>query len=339
MRLLVTGGMGFIGSRFLHYWLEKHPQDAVVNFDLLTYAGNSHNVADIRNVPGYLEIRGSITDAALIERVMTEERIDTVVHFAAESHVDRSILDPHRFIQTNVLGTQTLLEAAKKHKVSKFVHISTDEVYGTLGEQGSFNEQTPLAPNSPYSASKAGSDLFVRSYYETYGLPAVITRCSNNYGPYQFPEKLIPTIITRALQDEAVPIYGDGLQIRDWLFVDDHCTAIDLVIHKGRSGEVYNIGGSSERTNLYMVKRILQELGKSEQLIRFVPDRLGHDRRYAVDSSKIRNELGWRPTHTLDEGLLMTLDWYRRNESWWRAILDGTYQLEECAHAKEGDGL
>ncbi|MEK3720825.1 dTDP-glucose 4,6-dehydratase [Paenibacillus sp. FSL H8-0034] len=338
MRLLVTGGMGFIGSRFVHYWLEKHPGDTVVNLDLLTYAGNSHNVADIRDLPGYSEVRGSITDALLVERVMAEEKIDTVVHFAAESHVDRSILDPQRFILTNVLGTQTLLEAAKKHTVNKFVHISTDEVYGTLGDQGSFNEQTPLAPNSPYSASKAGSDLLVRAYYETYGLPAIITRCSNNYGPYQFPEKLIPTIITRALQDEVVPVYGDGLQIRDWLFVDDHCAAIDLVIHSGRSGEVYNIGGSSERTNLVMVKRILQELGKSEKLIRFVPDRLGHDRRYAVDTSKIRNELGWKPTHTLDEGLHLTLDWYRSNQSWWQGILDGTYQSDIFNSNKEGEG-
>jgi dTDP-glucose 4,6-dehydratase len=337
MRLLVTGGMGFIGSRFLHYWLEKHPMDTVVNLDLLTYAGNSHNVADIRELPGYSEIRGSITDAHLVDRVMAEEKIDTVVHFAAESHVDRSILDPQQFILTNVLGTQTLLEAAKKHTVGKFVHISTDEVYGTLGDQGSFNEQTPLAPNSPYSASKAGSDLLVRAYYETYGLPAVITRCSNNYGPYQFPEKLIPTIITRALQDKVVPVYGDGLQIRDWLFVDDHCAAIDLVIHGGRSGEVYNIGGSSERTNLVMVKRILQELGKPEKLIRFVPDRLGHDRRYAVDTSKIRKELGWKPKHTLDEGLLLTLDWYRSHESWWQGILDGTYQSDTSNPDREGD--
>ncbi|WP_426448814.1 dTDP-glucose 4,6-dehydratase [Paenibacillus sp. S-38] len=321
-RMMVTGGMGFIGSNFIRYWLQRHPQDTLLNLDLLTYAGREENLADVSRDPRYALSVGDIADPMVI-RLLEEEKIDTIVHFAAESHVDQSILDPQRFVRTNVLGTQNLLEAARRSGVRKFVHISTDEVYGTLGSTGKFTEDTPLAPNSPYSASKAGSDLLVRAYCETYGFPAVITRCSNNYGPYQFPEKLIPTIITRALRGEDIPVYGDGLYVRDWLHVEDHCSGIERVLLQGRQGEVYNIGGGNERTNMSMVRFILEELGRPLSLIRHVEDRLGHDRRYAIDSSKIRRELGWAPVRSLEEGLKTTVQWYVEHRDWWEPLLAG----------------
>ncbi|AFC32796.1 RfbB [Paenibacillus mucilaginosus 3016] len=324
---MVTGGMGFIGSNFIRYWLERHPEDTVLNLDLLTYAGREENLADVVRDPRYALSVGDIADP-MVFRLLEEEKIDTVVHFAAESHVDQSILDPQRFVRTNVLGTQNLLEAARRTGVKKFVHISTDEVYGTLGSTGAFTEETPLAPNSPYSASKAGSDLLVRAYCETYGFPAVITRCSNNYGPYQFPEKLIPKIITRALRGEDIPVYGDGLYVRDWLHVEDHCSGIERVILQGRQGEVYNIGGGNERTNLSMVRLILEELGRPLSLIRHVEDRPGHDRRYAIDALKIRRELGWQPLRSLEEGLKTTVQWYVEHQDWWEPLLAGGGQQE-----------
>ncbi|PUA35776.1 dTDP-glucose 4,6-dehydratase [Paenibacillus elgii] len=315
--LFVTGGMGFIGSNFVRYWLQRHPEDRIVNYDLLTYAGQAANMADAAGLPNYRFEQGDVADADAVRRVLDEEGVDTIVHFAAESHVDRSIADPQAFVRTNVLGTGCLLEEARRAGVSRFVHISTDEVYGALGEEGVFTETTPLAPNSPYAASKAGSDLLARAYFETYGFPVVITRCSNNYGPYQYPEKLIPTIITRAMRDEPVPVYGDGLHVRDWLYVEDHCAAVDRVVHQGIPGEVYNIGGRNERTNLDIVRTILAELGKPESLIRFVPDRLGHDRRYAIDPAKIASRLGWQPEVPFEEGLKRTVAWYAANEAWW----------------------
>lgn len=328
--ILITGGMGFIGSNFIHYWKKNHPEDHLINIDLLTYAGNKDNVRSLDGQAGYRFVHGDIGHAALINQQM-KQGVDVVVHFAAESHVDRSIHNPRSFVLTNVAGTQCLLEAAKQHQVKKFIHISTDEVYGSLGEEGAFTEMTPLAPNSPYSASKAGSDLLVRAYYETYGFPAVITRCSNNYGPRQFPEKLIPLIITRALRNEPIPIYGDGLNIRDWLYVDDHCSAIERVIVDGVPGEVYNIGGQNERTNLDVVKSILKLLNKSEDLIHFVSDRLGHDRRYAIDSTKIRRELGWVPSYSFESGLKKTLDWYVQEHEWCARIADGSYRVPKEA--------
>lgn len=325
--ILITGGMGFIGSNFIYYWKRNHPEDHLINVDLLTYAGNKDNLRSLDGQAGYLFVLGDIGHAALINQLM-KQGVDVVVHFAAESHVDRSIHNPRSFVLTNVAGTQCLLEAARQHQVKKFIHISTDEVYGSLGDEGAFTETTPLAPNSPYSASKAGSDLLVRAYYETYGFPAVITRCSNNYGPRQFPEKLIPLIITRALRNEPIPIYGDGLNIRDWLYVEDHCSAIERVIEDGVPGEVYNIGGQNERTNLEVVKSILKLLNKSEDLIHFVSDRPGHDRRYAIDSTKIRRELGWVPSYSFESGLKKTLDWYVQEHEWCARIADGSYRAQ-----------
>ncbi|WP_197035396.1 dTDP-glucose 4,6-dehydratase [Paenibacillus sp. UNC451MF] len=319
--VLVTGGMGFIGSNFVLHWMNNHPQDRVLNYDLLTYAGNPSNVSAVQKLPNYRFIEGDIADSSLLEEVMLEEKVDTVVHFAAESHVDRSIEDPSVFVRTNVLGTQCLLEAAKKYGISRFIHVSTDEVYGTLGSEGYFTELSPISPNSPYSASKAGSDLLARAYYETYGFPVIITRCSNNYGPHQYPEKLIPKIISNALQDQPIPVYGDGRNIRDWLHVEDHCSAIEHVINCGRPGQVYNIGGNSERTNLEVVTEILHRLGKPLSLIQFVADRLGHDRRYAIDASKIRDELGWTPHYSFQEGIARTVDWYIEHEDWWRRLI------------------
>lgn len=334
--LLVTGGMGFIGSNFVQYWLERYPKDLIINYDLLTYAGNPDNVAAIRHLPTYRFVQGDISNQEMLSKVFQEERIDLVVHFAAESHVDRSIADPQAFVRTNVLGTQVLLEEARRHGVSKFVHVSTDEVYGSLGTEGLFSETTPLAPNSPYSASKSGSDLLARAYYETFRLPVVITRCSNNYGPYQYPEKLIPTIITKALQGHPVPIYGDGLNIRDWLYVEDHCSAIEQVITKGVPGQVYNVGGNNERTNLQIARRILAELGKPETLIRFVADRPGHDRRYAIDSGKIQRELGWSPQFALEQGLKRTVEWYTNHESWWRKLIEAP--KDPVIHSQQQNG-
>lgn len=325
MKLLVTGGAGFIGSNFVLYMLQQHPDYQIVNVDALTYAGNLENLKSIENHPNHTFVKADITDAKAIDSLMSQG-IDVFVNFAAESHVDRSILEPEVFVKTNVLGTQVLLDAAKKYSVTKFVQVSTDEVYGTLGATGLFTEETPLTPNSPYSASKAGGDLLVRAYHETFGLPVNITRCSNNYGPYQFPEKLIPLMISRALADQALPVYGDGMNIRDWLYVEDHCSAIDLVIHKGVNGEVYNIGGNNERTNVHIVKTVLEELGKPESLITYVQDRPGHDRRYGIDPTKITRELGWKPKHTFETGIKETIQWYLNNREWWTRIQSGEYQ-------------
>jgi dTDP-glucose 4,6-dehydratase len=325
MKLLVTGGAGFIGSNFVLYMLKQHPDYEIVNIDALTYAGNLENLKSIENNPQHTFVKADITDAQAIDQLM-QQGIDVVVNFAAESHVDRSILEPEVFVKTNVLGTQVLLDAAKKYNVTKFVQVSTDEVYGSLGETGLFTEETPLQPNSPYSASKAGGDLLVRAYHETFGLPVNITRCSNNYGPYQFPEKLIPLMISRALSDQQLPVYGDGLNIRDWLYVEDHCSAIDLVIHQGKLGEVYNIGGNNERTNVHIVKTVLEELGKPESLIAYVQDRPGHDRRYGIDPTKTMNELGWKPKHSFETGIKETIRWYLDNKEWWTRIQSGEYQ-------------
>lgn len=325
MKLLVTGGAGFIGSNYIRYVLGEHKADEVINLDALTYAGNLENLSDIDRFPNYRLLHSDITDRAALEPFF-KDGLDAVVHFAAESHVDRSITEPDVFVRTNVLGTQTLLELARQYKVQKFVHVSTDEVYGTLGSTGLFTEDTPLAPNSPYSASKAGSDLLVRAYHETYGMNVNITRCSNNYGPYQFPEKLIPLMIRNALADKSLPVYGDGLNIRDWLYVEDHCKAIDLVLRNGVSGEVYNIGGNNEKTNMEVVKTILDELGKPESLIQFVEDRLGHDRRYAIDATKIRRELGWQPKYNYDTGIRETIRWYLSNQKWMNGVTTGEYK-------------
>lgn len=317
-RILVTGGAGFIGSNFIRYMLKKYPEVRIVNLDKLTYAGNLENLRDIEDNPNYRFVKGDIADPVVVDQLAAE--VDYIVNFAAESHVDRSIEDPSIFIKTNVMGTQVLLDAAKKHGIEKYLQISTDEVYGSLGPTGYFTEETPLAPNSPYSASKAGADLLVRAYHETYGLPVLITRCSNNYGPYQYPEKLIPFFIKRALADEYLPVYGDGLNVRDWLHVEDHCRAIDLVLQKGRIGEIYNIGGNNERTNIEITRLILRELGKPESLIKFVQDRLGHDRRYAIDANKIKTELGWQPEYTFEQGIKETIKWYLENRKWWERI-------------------
>lgn len=325
MKLLVTGGAGFIGSNFIRYINETYPDYFIYNVDCLTYAGNLNNLKDIETSSNYDLCKISITQKDELE-ILFQKGIDIVVNFAAESHVDRSITDPNIFVMTNIVGTQTLLELSRKYDVQKYVQISTDEVYGSLGKTGLFSESTPLAPNSPYSASKAGADLLVRAYHETYGLPINITRCSNNYGPYQFPEKLIPLMIINALNDKKLPIYGDGLNVRDWLHVKDHCSAIDLVIHKGLSGEVYNVGGNNEYTNINIVKLILELLDKPKSLIEHVEDRLGHDRRYAIDATKITRELNWQPKYDFETGIKETVLWYLENEQWWTNILEGTYQ-------------
>jgi dTDP-glucose 4,6-dehydratase len=324
MKLLVTGGAGFIGSNFIHYIVRRYPHYHILNVDALTYAGNLENLRTIEGHPNYRFVKADIADRAAMEPLF-REGLDAVLNFAAESHVDRSIMQPDLFVRTNVLGTQTLLDLAKQYKVGKFVQISTDEVYGTLGDTGLFTEETPLAPNSPYSASKAGADLLVRAYHETYGLNVNITRCSNNYGPYQFPEKLIPLMIRNAIEDKPLPVYGDGLHVRDWLYVEDHCSAVDLVLHKGVSGEVYNIGGNNERTNIEVVKTILAELGKPESLIRFVKDRPGHDRRYGIDATKIRRELGWKPKYSYETGIQETIRWYLVNQDWMNQVVSGAY--------------
>lgn len=325
MKLLVTGGAGFIGSNFVLYMLKEHPEYEIINVDALTYAGNLESLKSAENNPKHMFVKADIRDAERMDELF-RQGVDVVVNFAAESHVDRSILDPGIFVKTNVLGTQILLDAAKKYGVTKFVQVSTDEVYGTLGPVGLFTEETPLTPNSPYSASKAGADLLARAYFETFGLPVNITRCSNNYGPYQFPEKLIPLMISRALNDQPLPVYGDGLNIRDWLYVEDHCSAIDLVIHQGCVGEVYNIGGNNERTNIQIVQTILAQLGKSESLITFVQDRPGHDRRYGIDPAKLTEELGWKPKHNFESGIKATIQWYLDNREWWTRIQSGEYQ-------------
>ncbi|WP_219835817.1 dTDP-glucose 4,6-dehydratase [Paenibacillus sp. R14(2021)] len=325
MKLLVTGGAGFIGSNFIRYMIERYPDYLIVNMDALTYAGNLENLVSIEGCPNYEFVRGDICDAQLVRHTIEGFGIDTIVNFAAESHVDRSITDPDIFIKTNVLGTQVLLGAARELGIAKYVQISTDEVYGSLGDTGYFTEETPLAPNSPYSASKAAGDLLVRAYHETYGMNVNITRCSNNYGPYHFPEKLIPLMVTNALEGKQLPVYGDGKNVRDWLHVMDHASAVDLVLHEGKAGEVYNIGGHNERRNIDIVQTILALLGKSEELIQYVEDRKGHDRRYAIDPSKIASELGWRPVYTFESGIQETVAWYQNNEAWWQRIKNGEY--------------
>ena len=327
MNLLVTGGCGFIGSHFVRDWLERHGDDRVVNLDALTYSGNLANLEDVADSPRYCFVRGSIDDRPLVERLCDESAIEAIVNFAAHTHVDRSILDATPFVETNVRGAQVLLDVMRTRGIGRFVHVSTDEVYGALGpDDPPTTEDAALAPNSPYAASKAAADLLVRAYCKTYGLPAIITRCSNNYGPYQFPEKLIPLMAINAMSDTPLPVYGDGRQVRDWIHVLDHCAAIDAVLRKGRVGEIYNIGAVNERPNIEIVERILDHLGKPRSLIEHVKDRPAHDRRYALDASKIRTELGWAPQRDFSAGLAETIDWYAANESWWRAVMTGEYR-------------
>lgn len=337
--ILVTGGAGFIGSNFVHYMLKNHDYH-IVNVDALTYAGNMENLDGISDHPNHTFLKGDICDQGFVSKVFADYDIDTVVNFAAESHVDRSITHPEIFLNTNVRGTQVLLEEAKRHwnkepnnkhcreyhECVKYLQVSTDEVYGALGATGMFTETTPLSPNSPYSASKTSADLFVRAYHETFGLPVNITRCSNNYGPYQFPEKLIPLMINNCNNDKALPVYGDGMQIRDWLHVSDHCSAIDAVLHKGKIGEVYNVGGNNEKANIEIVKLIIKTLDKSEDLIQYVQDRPGHDRRYAIDNTKITTELGWAPAYTFEQGMTETIRWYLEHKEWMEHITSGSYQ-------------
>lgn len=337
--ILVTGGAGFIGSNFVKYMLRKHPELKVINVDALTYAGNLENLKDVEDNPNYIFIKADIRNRNKMNEIFSSHDIDAVVNMAAESHVDRSIVDPEAFLTTNIIGTQVLLDTAKKYwKVNpedkyckeykpgvKFLQVSTDEVYGALGEKGMFVENMPLLPNSPYSASKASADLIVRSYHKTFGMPVNITRCSNNYGPYQFPEKLIPLMINNCLNDKELPVYGDGLQIRDWLHVSDHCSAIDTVLYKGLDGEVYNIGGNNEKANIEIVKLIIKTLGKSEKLIKYVKDRPGHDRRYAIDNTKITTQLGWKPEYTFEQGIKETIKWYLENTEWIENVISGDY--------------
>jgi dTDP-glucose 4,6-dehydratase len=327
MKLLITGGAGFIGSNFILYWLKEHPQDKIVNLDKLTYAGNLENLRQVQKNSNYEFIKGDICERETVDKAM--RGVDIIVHFAAETHVDRSILGPSVFVTTNVLGTQVLLQSALEHKIKRFHHVSTDEVFGTLalGSKEKFNENTPFAPNSPYAASKTGADCLVRSYFKTYGLPITITNTSNNFGPYQFPEKLIPLAITNILEGKKVPIYGKGDQVRDWLYVDDHSRAIDLVLEKGKIGETYCIGGLTEDIpNLEVFKKILQILGKNQNLIEYVKDRPGHDVRYAIDWTKAKKELGYRPEYDFDTYLVKTVRWYQENQNWWKAVKSGDYQ-------------
>lgn len=337
--ILVTGGAGFIGSNFIKYMLEKYSDYNIINVDALTYAGNLENLRDVEGFSNYTFIRADISDRSKIDEIFSRYDINVVVNFAAESHVDRSIEEPGVFLRTNVIGTYVLLDVAKRYwklnpddkycreykKGVKFIQISTDEVYGALGDTGKFVETMPLKPNNPYSASKASADMIVRAYHVTYGMPVNITRCSNNYGPYQFPEKLIPLVINNCLNDRDIPIYGDGLQVRDWLYVYDHCSAIDVVLHKGIDGEVYNIGGNNEKTNIELVKLIIKILGKSENLIKHVKDRPGHDRRYAIDYTKITTQLGWKPKYTFEQGIRETIEWYLENREWIDNVVSGDY--------------
>ena len=328
MKILVTGGAGFIGCNFVHYMVNKYPEDTIINLYLLTYAGNLETLKPVEDKPNYRFVKGDIADRKYIFELFEKERPDVVINFAPESHVDRSISEPESFVRTNVLGTTTLMDAAREFKVKRYHQVSTDEVYGDLPLDRPdlfFTEETPLHTSSPYSSSKAAADLFVLAYHRTYGLPVTISRCSNNYGPYHFPEKLIPLIISRALANEELPVYGKGENIRDWLHVKDHCTAIDLIVRKGRVGEVYNVGGHNERTNLEVVKTILKVLDKPESLIRFVTDRPGHDMRYAIDPTKIENELGWKPEYNFDTGIVQTIEWYLNNREWWEHIVSGEY--------------
>lgn len=329
MKILVTGGAGFIGGNFVHYMVNKYPDYDIVNLDLLTYAGNLETCKPVEDKPNYKFVKGDIADRSFIYDLFEKEKFDIVVNFAAESHVDRSIEDPGIFVQTNVLGTTVLLDASKEYGVKRYHQVSTDEVYGDLPLDRPdlfFTEDTPLHTSSPYSSSKASADLFVLAYYRTFGLPVTISRCSNNYGPYHFPEKLIPLIISRALADEELPVYGDGANVRDWLHVYDHCVAIDLIIHNGKVGEVYNVGGHNERSNLEVVKTILKALDKPESLIKYVKDRPGHDMRYAIDPTKLETELGWKPKYTFDTGIQQTIQWYLDNKEWWENIISGEYR-------------
>ncbi len=336
-RLLITGGAGFIGSNFVRYLLSHYQDALVVNLDALTYAGNRDNLSDLETHPGYRFVQGDIRDRELVAKLLQEYAIEAIAHFAAESHVDRSIAGPEAFVETNVKGTLSLLEAARAHGVKRFLQVSTDEAYGSLGPEGLFTEETPLHPNNPYSASKAGADLLALSYHRTFGLPVLITRTSNNYGPYQFPEKLIPLVITNAISGKPLPVYGDGQNVRDWIYVEDNCRALDLVLRQGRVGEVYNIGGGNEWKNIELVEKLtglidqyLSLTGErsTRRLITFVTDRPGHDRRYATDSSKIERELAWRAKVSFEEGLRRTVEWYINNERWWRRILSGEYRQQ-----------
>lgn len=324
--ILVTGGAGFIGSNFVHYILNKYSNYNIINFDALTYAGNLENLSSIEHNSNYCFVKGNICRKDEVLKVIQENDVDTIVHFAAESHVDRSISGPAIFVETNVVGTQILLDVSREAGIERFLHVSTDEVYGSLGATGYFTEETPLHPNSPYSASKASSDMLVLAYQHTFGFPGIVTRCSNNYGPYQFPEKLIPLMIANALHDKPLPVYGDGTNVRDWLYVEDHCSAIDVVLHNGKFGEVYNIGGHNEWKNIDIVKIILKELNKPESLISFVKDRPGHDKRYAIDAAKIKNELGWVPSYQFESGIKKTIQWYLKHEEWWKRIISGEYK-------------
>lgn len=327
MKLFVTGGAGFIGSNFIHYWLKKHPTDSIINFDALTYAGNLHNLTAIEQLPNYSFIHGNICDTSTVLEVT--KNVDIIVHFAAESHVDRSITDPTPFVKTNVEGTLVLLDAAKKNHVPRFHHISTDEVFGDLELNSSqkFTLATPYQPRSPYSASKAGADHLVRAFFKTYQLPITISNCSNNYGPYQFPEKLFSLVITNLLEGKKVPVYGDGLHVRDWLYVEDHCRAIDQIIQKGTIGSTYLVGGSHQDiSNIDIIKKIIRLMGKDESEIAYVKDRSGHDRRYAIDWSQTKSELGWEPQESLESGLQKTIDWYTANTAWWKNVKSGAYQ-------------
>ncbi len=325
-KILVTGGAGFIGSNYVNHILNERDDYYIVNIDKLTYAGNLENLSSLANHPRHVFVRGDIANRELVNYLFEKYELDHVINFAAESHVDRSIIGSYEFFRTNVLGTNILLETARKFKVKKFLQISTDEVYGSLGKEGLFTEGTPLSPNSPYSSSKAGADMMVSSFYHTYGMPVVTTRCSNNYGPFQFPEKLIPLMILNALSNKELPVYGDGMNVRDWIYVIDHNKAINLVFEQGKDGEVYNIGASNELPNIEIVKLILSKLNKSESLIKYVQDRLGHDRRYAIDSSKIQSELGWKPEFTFEKAIDYTVNWYLSNEKWWKNIISGEYQ-------------
>lgn len=325
MRLAITGGAGFIGSNFVRYMLREYPSYSLLNLDKLTYSGNLENLADILDNPRHEFLKVDICDREKLAEAFSRG-VDAVVHFAAESHVDRSILDGSEFVRTNVLGTQCLLDVARQAGVKRFVHVSTDEVYGSAAGQQSFREETPLAPNSPYAASKAGSDLIARAYHQTYGFPVVVTRCSNNFGPYQFPEKFIPLLISRALENESIPIYGDGLQVRDWIFVEDHCSALDTVLHHGKEGEIYNIGAGNEWPNIEIARQILKTLQKPDSLLTYVQDRPGHDRRYSLDATKIETQLGWNTRTSFEEGLSKTIDWYVRNVEWRKHIQNQAYR-------------
>ncbi|PFJ16961.1 dTDP-glucose 4,6-dehydratase [Bacillus cereus] len=320
MNILVTGGAGFIGSNFIHYMLKNYETYKIINYDALTYSGNLNNVKSIQNNPNYLFVKGKIQNGELLKHVVKRHDVHGIVNFAAESHVDRSIENPIPFYDTNVIGTVTLLELVKKYPHIKLVQVSTDEVYGSLGKTGKFTEETPLSPNSPYSSSKASADMIALSYYKTYQLPVVVTRCSNNYGPYQYPEKFIPLMVTNALEEKRLPLYGDGLHVRDWLHVTDHCSAIDTVLHKGRVGEVYNIGGNHEKTNVEVVEQVIKLLGKTKKNIEFVTDRLGHDRRYAINAQKMKNEFDWEPKYMFEQGLKETVEWYENNTEWWKPL-------------------